>query len=73
MLVLPELGVLCRDHAHLELGGLEVNGEDGGQTGDGRLRSKQKKHSGKIKLMKLCFVHIMHITSIKRDNSWKPP
>lgn len=33
----PELGLLCCDDAHLQLRGLEVDGENGRQTRDGRL------------------------------------
>lgn len=33
----PELGLLCCDDAHLQLRGLEVDGENSRQTRDGRL------------------------------------
>lgn len=39
---LPELWVLSRDDAHLQLRRLEVDGEDGRQAGDRRLRGREQ-------------------------------
>ena len=33
----PELGLVLGDHGHLDLGGLEVGGEDGGEAVDRHL------------------------------------
>lgn len=40
---LPELGVLRCDNAHLELRGLEVNGENSRQTRDCRLKGRKNR------------------------------
>lgn len=43
---IPELGLLRCDDAHFQLRGLEVDGENGGQTRDGRLFMGDRGHKG---------------------------
>lgn len=43
---LPELGLLCCDDSHLQLRGLEVDGENSGQTRDGRLCMEDSGRKG---------------------------